>query len=143
MDIRIVKRALLGGAIAFAATGSAAAAVTPTQGSLGATSQGQVGISATIPQRVQISGLADFSFGTLDPATAASTPENVCVWSNTATKGYSITATGSGATNAFTLSNGTTTLAYGVQWNGTSGQTSGMVGANIGISYGTTNALWG
>ena len=127
MDFRTVKYALLGGALAFAAANPAAATVTPSQGTLGSTSTGVVGISATIPQRVQISGLSDFAFGTLDPATAASTPENVCVWSNTTTKGYSITATGSGTASAFTLSNGTTTLAYGVQWNGTSGQTSGTV----------------
>lgn len=126
MDIRTVKRALLGGTLAFAFAGTPAfAAVTPQQGSLGATSTGQVGISATIPQRVEISGLTDFGFGTLDPATAASSSENVCVWSNTATKGYTITATGSGTSSAYTLSNGTSTLAYGVQWAASSGAASG------------------
>jgi hypothetical protein len=126
MDTRTVKCALLGGALALAsAATSAVAAVTPQQGLLGATSQGQVGISATIPQRVEISGLTDFAFGTLDPATAASSSENVCVWSNTTTKGYTITATGSGASSAFTLSNGTSTLAYGVQWAASSGALTG------------------
>jgi hypothetical protein len=47
------------------------------------------------------------------------------VWSNTATKGYTITATGSGAANAFTLSNGSGIVPYSVEWAGTSGQTSG------------------
>ena len=137
MKIRNTKFALLGGALAFAvASAPAMAATTPTQGSLGATSQGVVGISATIPQRVEISGLTDFTFGTLDPATATSTAENVCVWSNTATKGYSITATGSGASSAFTLSNGTTTLGYGVQWNGLSGQSTGTALATNTVATG-------
>jgi hypothetical protein len=126
MDIRTVKLALLGGAATLAAaSGPATAATTPSQGTLGPTSQGQVGISATIPQRVQISGLTDFAFGTLDPASAASSSENVCVWSNTATKGYTITASGSGGTSAFTLSNGTSTVAYGVQWAASSGALTG------------------
>lgn len=125
MKFRNYRYALLGGALAFAVAAAPAMATAPTQGSLGATSQGVVNISATIPQRVQLTGLADFSFGTLDPASAASSAENVCVWSNTATKNYTITATGSGTSSAFTLTNGSTTVAYGVQWSATSGATSG------------------
>jgi hypothetical protein len=136
MNFRFTKSALVAGALAAAVASAPAMAATPTQGSLGATSQGVVGISATIPQRVQISGLSDFTFGTLDPATAASTPESVCVWSNTTTKGYSITATGSGASSAFTLSNGTTTLGYGVEWAGTSGQSTGTtLTTNVASSF--------
>lgn len=100
-------------------------ALASTQGTIGATSQGSVTISATVPGRVQISGLTDIAFGTVDPATAASSAENVCVWSNTSGRGYSVTATGSGTANAFTLTNGTSTLAYSVQWAGLSGQASG------------------
>ncbi|HEY8593335.1 MAG TPA: hypothetical protein VIL42_10810 [Sphingomicrobium sp.] len=74
---------------------------------------------------MQISGLSDFSFGTLDPSTAASSAKNVCVWSNTSTRGYNVKATGSGTGGAFTLSNGSSTLAYGVEWAGSTGQTSG------------------
>jgi hypothetical protein len=115
-------RALVAGAMMTAITTTADAA---TQGSLGATSTGTVGVSATIPARVQITGLSDLAFGTLDPSSAASSAENVCVWSNTATKGYNLTAAGDGGSNAFTLTNGTTTLAYAVEWAGTSGQTTG------------------
>lgn len=124
MKFSAVKSALAVGALVVSFASQPAFA-TSTQGSFGATSQGSVGISATIPARVQITGLSDFAFGTLDPSTAASSAENVCVWSNTATKGYSVTATGSGTSSAFTLSNGSTTLAYGVQWAGSTGQTSG------------------
>jgi hypothetical protein len=100
-------------------------AVAATQGTFGATSTGSVSISATIPNRVQISGLTDIAFGTVDPSTAAASAENVCVWSNTTAKGYSVTATGSGAASAFTLTNGTVALPYSVEWAGTSGQASG------------------
>lgn len=104
---------------------SSVAANAATQGTLGATSTGTVGISATIPARVQITGLSDFGFGSIEPGAAASTSKNVCVWSNTGTKGYNITATGDGASSAFTLSNGSTTLAYGVEWAGSSAQATG------------------
>ena len=104
-----LKPALVAGAFALIAAGSPAIAATPSQGSLGGTSTGQIGISATIPASVQITKLSDLTFGTLDPSTATQLTENPCVWSNTATKGYSITATGCGARSAFTLSNGTST----------------------------------
>jgi len=112
----------LGAVAAVAAPGAALAA---TQGSLGTTSTGTVSISASVPARVRISGLADVAFTNQDPATAASLAQNVCVWSNTATRGYSITATGDGAANAFTLAGASTTVPYTVQWNASSGQSSG------------------
>lgn len=117
-----VKRSALLAVCAMQISGAAAAA---TQGTLGSTSTGSVSISATVPGRVQISGLSDVAFGTVDPATAASDAQNVCVWSNTSTRGYTLTATGSGASSAFTLSDGTNALAYAVEWAATSGQTSG------------------
>jgi hypothetical protein len=96
-----------------------------TDGTVGATSTGTVGISASVPSRVRITGLADVAFTNHDPVAAASSAQDVCVWSNTATKGYSIVATGSGASNAFTLTNGSATVPYSVQWSGTAGNTSG------------------
>jgi hypothetical protein len=102
-------------------------AIAATQGNLGSTSTGSVSISATVPGRVQIGGLTDITFGTVDPTTAASQAENVCVWSNTTGRGYQITATGSGASNAFTLTDGTNTLPYSVEWAASSGQASGTV----------------
>ena len=81
-------------------------ALAASQGTLGTTSTGSISIGASVPNRVQISNLADVSFTNQDPSVAASNAQNVCVWSNSSTKGYNITATGSGAANAFTLSNG-------------------------------------
>jgi hypothetical protein len=109
-------------AVAALAHGNALAA---TQGSLGATSTGSVSIGASVPNRVQLSGLNDVSFTNQDPATPASSAQNVCVWSNTSTKGYNVTATGSGTANAFTLANGALTVPYSVEWAGSSGQSSG------------------
>lgn len=104
---------------------SAPSQAAPTQGTLGATSTGVINISASVPNRARITGLSDVAFTNQDPNTAASNAQNVCVWSNTATKGYTITATGSGASSAFTLSNGTSTVPYNVSWAASSGQTSG------------------
>lgn len=116
-------RRLMAGIMAAAlADGTAFGA---TQGSLGTTSTGSISIGASVPNRIQISGLADVSFTNQDPATPASNAQNVCVWSNTSTKGYNVTASGSGAASAFTLANGAATVPYAVEWAGSSGQSSG------------------
>jgi spore coat protein U-like protein len=123
----IQMRGFLKGSVLFACCTLAmpATSFAATQGSVGATSTGTVGISATVPGRVQISGLNDIVFGTVDPAVGAASAEDVCVWSNTSGKGYTVTATGSGASNAFSLSDGTNSLAYAVEWAGTAGQSTG------------------
>lgn len=102
--------------------GNASAA---TQGALGTTSTGSISIGASVPNRVQLTGLTDVSFANQDPANPASKAQNLCVWSNTATKGYNVTATGSGAGNAFTLVNGALNVPYTVEWAATSGQPTG------------------
>jgi hypothetical protein len=76
--------------------------------------------------RVKLTKLSDVTFTNADPTLPASNAQNVCVWSNTAGRKYTINATGSGgASSAFTLTDGTTSVPYSVQWNSTSGQTSG------------------
>jgi spore coat protein U-like protein len=130
-----------GCAAALLANGTALGA---TQGTLGATSTGSVSINASVPNRVQISGLSDVSFANQDPATPAANAQNVCVWSNTSTKGYNVTASGSGAGSAFTLSNGASTVPYSVEWSGGSGQSSGSALASgsalTGLISAATNA---
>lgn len=134
-------QAVVASLVAIAAAGSAQAA---TQGTLGATSTGSVSISASVPSRVRISGLSDVGFTNVDPSTDAADAQNVCVWSNTSTKGYGITATGSGAGSAFTLANAALTVPYTVEWNGSSGQTSGLSLASgtalTGLTSTATNA---
>lgn len=135
-----LRSGLLLGCSGLMVPGAAQAA---TQGTAGATSTGSVTVSATVPGRVQISGLTDVAFGTVDPTSPASSAENVCVWSNTSGKGYSVTASGNGTGNAFTLSDGTNSLPYSVEWAGSSGQTSGTAltsgSALAGLSSTATN----
>lgn len=103
-------------------------ALASTQGSFGSTSTGTVTINASVPGRVRISGLSDVTFTNADPSVDASNAQNVCVWSNTSTRGYTITATGSGAGNAFTLASGALpAVPYSVEWAPSSGQTAGTV----------------
>ena len=77
---------------------------------------------------VRISGLANFTFNTISDLTSdSSLAEDVCVYSNSPTNGYRVTATGSGSGGAFTLApvSGTNTLAYEVQWKAQAGAPSG------------------
>ncbi|MES2661943.1 MAG: hypothetical protein V4629_01440 [Pseudomonadota bacterium] len=87
-----------------------------TQGTLGATSTGTATISVTKSVQAQISDLQDMTlanWGVGDGAVSLSS--NVCVYSSTGN--YKVTASGSGAASAFTLSNGSTNIAYSVTWN--------------------------
>jgi hypothetical protein len=122
-DLRGKRLVALAAALACGLTAGEATAA--TQGTLGATSTGSIAISASVPSRARISGLTDVAFTNQDPATAASNAQNVCVWSNTATKAYTITATGSGTASAFTLTNGTNTVPYSVEWAASINQTTG------------------
>lgn len=112
-------------ACALSLVTSVSPAAAATQGTLGATSTGGISISVSVANRAQITGLTDVAFTNIDPSTAATTAQSNCVWSNTATKGYSITATGSGTSGAFTLANGALSVPYSVQWSASSGQSSG------------------
>ena len=74
---------LLGAALCGGASEAA------TQGTVGATSSGSISISLSVAGRVQISGLSDVAFVAVSPDAAAVSAQSLCVWSNTATKGYS------------------------------------------------------
>jgi hypothetical protein len=97
-----------------------------TQGAIGATSTGTVTINATINSLVQISDLNDITFSGLTGGATAQQTDNICVWSNTASKSYTIKATGNGTTSAFTLASGANAaIPYSVAWANTAGATSG------------------
>lgn len=114
------------GMVALLLFGSSGTAHASTQGTFGATSTGSVNINASVPARVRISGLTDVDLTNSDPSVDAQVAQDICVWSNTATRGYRVTATGSGSANAFTLANGALPVVpYAVEWAGTSGQTTG------------------
>jgi hypothetical protein len=128
--------------IAGAAALHAGVAAAATQGSAGTTSTGTSTINASVSPRVNISSLSDITFADADLAPVMNTSNqstkaaNVCVWSNNADKSYYITASGSGASSAFTLANSTNPVVpYQVYWNTTSGQTTGTQ-----LSTGTKSA---
>lgn len=82
--------------------------------------------TAAEAQKVRITGLSDVNFGLISNLQAdARRSQNVCLFSQSSGGRYSITATGSGTGSAFTLSNGSSSLAYEVEWNDQSGQTTG------------------
>ncbi len=133
------------GVVALLLLGSVESAQASTQGSFGATSTGSVSINASVPARVRISGLTDVDLTNSDPSVDAQVAQNVCVFSNTATRGYRVTATGSGAANAFTLASGVLPVVpYTVQWAGTSGQVTGTALATgtplTGLTSSATNS---
>ena len=121
------SRALIASTLALIALAGTAVAV-PVQGTLGPTSTGSIDIEASIPGLVQISSLRDVNFDIVDPTVLATDTQNICVFSNTPTRGYNITATGDGAASAFTLSNAAAaTIAYSVEFADTTDQTTGDV----------------
>ncbi len=117
-------------------------AIGATNGSLGATSTGSVNINASVPGRVRISNLTDVIFTNVEPSVDASRAQSLCVWSNTSTRGYNITATGNGAANAFTLASGTLPVVpYTVAWASTSAQTTGTaLAAGVALTGQTSSA---
>lgn len=95
-----------------------------SQGTLDPTSVGSFNITVTIPERVQISGLEDFAFGQYPGNGNVEDDDDICVYSNSPTAGYRVTATGSGTSNAFTLTDGdSNTIPYTPFWNDEIGTT--------------------
>jgi hypothetical protein len=131
-----VKLAVMGGIYAMALS-SGTAQATPTQGTLGSTSTGVINISVSVPNRARITNLSDVTITNQDPNTAVNSAQSVCVWSNTSTKNYTVTATGSGSSSAFTLANSTLTVPYSVEWSGSTGQSSGTI-----LTAGTASAAF-
>ena len=76
--------------------------------------------------KVRITKLSDIAFGTVaNLSVDAVRSENVCLYSETASNGYNITAAGTGPGGAFQLSSGSGPMSFEVQWSSSSGQSSG------------------
>jgi hypothetical protein len=74
---------------------------------------------------VKITALSDVAFATIANLSADSVrAQSICVYSNSPTNGYRVTASGT-AGGPFTLTSGGNSLAYEVQWSASTGQTSG------------------
>ena len=86
--------------------------------------------------KVRISGLGDLTFGTLaDLSADAVQSESLCLYSDSATNGYNVRASGSGPGGAFTLTSGGDSLPFEVQWNSAAGRSSGtQLTANVATS---------
>ena len=79
-----------------------------------------------LSNKVRITKLTDVAFGTIPNLSVdAVRSQSVCLYSDTATAGYNVTATGSGTGGAFQLS-GPGSLAFVVQWSSSAGQSSGV-----------------
>src|SRR5687767_2312750 len=77
-------------------------------------------------EKVRITNLSDVDFGLLSNLQADSRrQQNICLFSSSGGGAYSVAASGSGAGSAFTLSNGSNSLVYEVEWSNQSGQSNG------------------
>ena len=115
------------------------AAFAASDGSLGSTSTGELDISITLPEVVRISDMDDLSFGTYDRSGNETANDNVCIYTNDAQADYRITLTGDGAGNAFTVTDGTNTVAYAVKWNDAQGTGGPSVSTGVALAN-QTNA---
>jgi len=116
-------RGLIAGGVAVMIAGNVFAA---TQGTVGATSQGDLDINLTILDEVRISNLADITLGTFAGVDlTGSSP--ACVY-RSGTGLYQITADGDGAAGAFSLTDGTNTVAYSVTYDDGSGASNMLTG---------------
>ncbi len=113
---------------------AAAPAIALFAGMADPASAATIPISLTLPMFVQITGLSDVVFANLSPSADAVSSQNVCTFSNTVTRSYTVVASGSGTGAAFLLANsGRTSVAYSVGWAGTSGST-GTTALTAGVS---------
>ena len=92
--------------------------------------------------KVRISSLNDVTFGTLsDLSSDAAQSQSLCLYSDTATSGYNVTASGGGPGGAFELTSGLSSLAYEVQWSSSSGRSSGVqLSPNVPLTGQTSSA---
>lgn len=82
--------------------------------------------SIAASNKVRVTALSDVSFGTVPNLSIdAIANQSVCVFADTATNGYNVTAFGAGPGGSFVLSSGSATLDYDVQWSSNPGQSTG------------------
>jgi hypothetical protein len=91
-----------------------------TQGTLGATSNGSKLITITIPKRVQITNVADFSATWNSGDGNLEDNDDLCIYSNAGTGQYTVTADSADGSGTFTLDSGGTNLVYAVAWTAAS-----------------------
>jgi len=124
---RLIRNAALGVAVA-AFCGSAYAA---TQGAVGGNSTGSLDITVTVNDEVRISNLVDIN-GVFDGTNDIVGSSPACVYRN-GTGLYQITASGSGAAGAFTITDGVfpTPIPYTVTYDDGSGASAMATGVTL------------
>jgi len=125
-----IRQVALGGVLAAVATGGFAA----TQGTTGFTSSGDLDISLTVNDEVKISNLVDINLPPFGGTDVTGTSD-ACIYRNGGGD-YLITATGSGAANAFQLTDGTNSVNYSVNYDDGTGSSS----LASGVALSRTNA---
>ena len=130
---KTLKRLALGGALAAVATNGFAV----TQGTVGFTSTGDVDITLTVNDEVNITNLADILLPAFAGADVSGTSP-ACIYRNGGAT-YQVTATGSGPANAFQLINAglTDTVNYSVTWD----DGTGALPMTSGLAVNRTNAV--
>lgn len=107
-------------------------ALAATDGTLGATSTGDLGMSLSIGNLARITDVGDLNFGSYSGAGNATLDDSVCIYTNNSAGQYKLTARGSGTSYAFTITNGSETIPYSVRWNTTNSTTGNFqVDANV------------
>jgi hypothetical protein len=92
--------------------------------------------------KVRITDLSDVNFGVVaNLGVDAIRNQSLCLYADTDTNGYNITASGTGSGGAFELSSGSRTMSYEVQWSSSSGQGSGtQLASNVPLTGQVSNA---
>ncbi len=99
-----------------------------TQGTLGTTSTGSALISITKSKQAQISDISDMTLSNWSVGSGAvSLHSDICVYSSTGS--YTVTASGTGLANIFTINSGSNVLPYTVTWNAGGAGAIGNTGA--------------
>ena len=91
-----------------------------SDGSLAATSSGTTVLSLSVPNLVQISGLANVGLTGYVPGSDSTGSSDACVYSNAAGNYYVTLTSTSGA---FNLTDGSNTIPYAVTWDDTPAST--------------------
>lgn len=103
-----------------------------TDGQVGATSTGSANISLTLPKLIRIRNMADVLFPSYSGAGDLTFNKDITVSVNYPTGGYRITTTGSGASSAFTVAAGATTIPYAMLYNDQAG-----IAGTVAVTAGT------
>ncbi len=105
-----------------------------TDGTLGATSQGDFDINLSVGDLIQISRLDDVTL-TYTPGSNATNSEDFCVYTNAASGTYNVTATSANAAaGVFRLASGANFIPYALDYE-TVTLTSGVNSNNGGAGY--------